>query len=844
MIFDVSEANGGEPFDTLSDALDYADSVLLDSQKKGGMTIKYIQSSDNKYVQYRLMADEWNTNTENWAIDDEDVYIDNLEFIYVKTDAEDRIIWAIKADGSIYWGAGVPQQVVDYVSKKISELSLDEYEDIVNFLGNLISGDTLTTLLNAKVNKEYGKSLIDADFSTGISYIENPDFIEVKTDAEDKIIWAIRKNGDILYGCGVPSKVKEYVDSNVGEFDARIAKIEDYDSTWMSGLENALEDDGFSDNCVTHEELEDYLKKDEATLQYATKSIEEVVQDHTSSITSIEQGIQTIEGDIDTVNSALSELSSNPPSSGAITGDNVWTGVNQFTQSIIGVSGTNDNNVALYGQFKNTLNRFVDAADYGFDPSNTGSGNAAALNTALSGGYKTVVIQKPGTYLIGDTILLYDNTTLICGNGVLLKKSDNTFTHVFLNYGAETRTTNNNITIIGVHIFLNGNGALNAVDSALYGLRGVMAFLCIKNLTIDNYTITDLGTAQYALHINTFEQVVISNCNIQGNKDGIHVSDGSFLTIRGCYLNTYDDPIALNSSDWDSSNCVDGTISYVLIENCITQTTGEGRYLMLTGAFVDWFDGMDIVRGDRVVSNGKVYRAVGIGTTADVHYTSHTQPTIDTYTGTQNDTGGFKWKLMKLSEFYRTDVKYVTIRNCNNRGNIIGVSIDTIKSGSPIWNRSIYPTVPVLNYPHVNFVVENSVFETRMMNVYPQVNVDITLNNVRLGSSFIIIQPRVAGVKAHILLDNCDFEKLANSYTTIRACRDSHFIVRGGRNINYINFYNDGYPDIRLESDYPCKKDWPTGSEDNNTAQKRGDVVKNEVGVVKMYNGNQWITLN
>ena len=66
MIFDVSEANGGEPFDTLSDALSYADSVLLAGQKKGGMTIKYVQSSDNKYVQFRCIADEFTTDTTQW----------------------------------------------------------------------------------------------------------------------------------------------------------------------------------------------------------------------------------------------------------------------------------------------------------------------------------------------------------------------------------------------------------------------------------------------------------------------------------------------------------------------------------------------------------------------------------------------------------------------------------------------------------------------------------------------------------------------------------------------------------------------------------------------------------
>ena len=70
----MSEANGGQPFDSLSDALDYADSVLLDNQKKGGMTIKYVQSSDNKYVQCRLLSDEFTTDVTQWqGIDDEPV---------------------------------------------------------------------------------------------------------------------------------------------------------------------------------------------------------------------------------------------------------------------------------------------------------------------------------------------------------------------------------------------------------------------------------------------------------------------------------------------------------------------------------------------------------------------------------------------------------------------------------------------------------------------------------------------------------------------------------------------------------------------------------------------------
>ena len=164
----------------------YADSVLLDSQKKGGMTIKYIQSSNNKYVQYRLTTDEWSTDTDDWVIADEGVYVENSEFIYVKTDSEGKILWAIETDGSIYYGAGVPQQVKDYVTAQIEALGLDGYEDIVNFLGSLIEGgDTLSDLL----------SKIDKKIEEVGEYAYIKEWIRITTDSGNRVIEGIKEDG-------------------------------------------------------------------------------------------------------------------------------------------------------------------------------------------------------------------------------------------------------------------------------------------------------------------------------------------------------------------------------------------------------------------------------------------------------------------------------------------------------------------------------------------------------------------------------------------------------------------------------------------------------------------------
>ncbi len=147
-------------------------------------------------MQYRLIADEWSTNTEDWAIADEGVYVENPEFVYVKADIEGKILWGIKTNGGIYYGAGCPQQVKDYIEEKISSLSLDEYEDIVAFLSDYLDSDTtlkvmidsINASLETKVDKVEGKSLIDAEYASSQSAIENPEFIEAKIDSEGKLL--------------------------------------------------------------------------------------------------------------------------------------------------------------------------------------------------------------------------------------------------------------------------------------------------------------------------------------------------------------------------------------------------------------------------------------------------------------------------------------------------------------------------------------------------------------------------------------------------------------------------------------------------------------------------------
>ena len=104
VIYDVSARNNGAVFESLSALLSSSDlsTLIPASVRHGGMSIRFIQgsvpNSDNKYVQYRLMSDTFNTTVVNWqGVDDVPTAgSDNL----VKSSGVADVTYAI--EGSLY----------------------------------------------------------------------------------------------------------------------------------------------------------------------------------------------------------------------------------------------------------------------------------------------------------------------------------------------------------------------------------------------------------------------------------------------------------------------------------------------------------------------------------------------------------------------------------------------------------------------------------------------------------------------------------------------------------------------------------------------------------------------
>jgi hypothetical protein len=95
-------------------------------------------------------------------------YSENPEWVKVILDSEEKVLAGIKSDGTVEWSVGVPRPIREELLKKI--------------------------------DKEDGKSLIDSSVADSMSSDDNPEFLIVTTDSENKILQGIKSDGTTYIG--------------------------------------------------------------------------------------------------------------------------------------------------------------------------------------------------------------------------------------------------------------------------------------------------------------------------------------------------------------------------------------------------------------------------------------------------------------------------------------------------------------------------------------------------------------------------------------------------------------------------------------------------------------------
>lgn len=176
-----------------------------------------------------------NYNDGDSIIDFNTIHIitDNLEFIIAVVDANNKILYGIKADGQPCWGVGVPKVVRDYVDKQINDIlgtdniteTIDSLKEVEKFLSDFKNSDTLKDLLDTKANKtdvdsaivninndianKYKKSNPNdeegnvVDTNSFKSVINNPEYFKAFIDNTNKLIEAIGLDGIRKFFAGI-----------------------------------------------------------------------------------------------------------------------------------------------------------------------------------------------------------------------------------------------------------------------------------------------------------------------------------------------------------------------------------------------------------------------------------------------------------------------------------------------------------------------------------------------------------------------------------------------------------------------------------------------------------------
>lgn len=320
---------------------------------------------------------------------------------------------------------------------------------------------------------------------------------------------------------------------------------------------------------------------------------------------------------------------------------------------------------------------------HGFLPGNPPEQNRAAMQAMLDVG-GTIVVDRPGVYDIDDTLLIGSHTTLLFENGAALHKTarDGRAAHVLLNRGAVKKQWDEHIIVRGMTVLVDGIcGAL-----PVPGLRGQIAFHYVRDLTLEDIRIPDLEPANFGIHICTFEDIRIRDCMIAGKKDGIHLGRGRRFSISDCVFDTYDDAIALNGHDYDTSNPELGWIEDGVIERCHDVNAAEavGYFCrILAGAWVDWYPGMLLQKSDTVVSCGRLYRV--FAKPDGTQYVSRTRPDFESGSRVLD---GITWQMVQSDAVYSAGVRNVTFRDIflEKPRTSFSVHFDHDK-----WSRSFYP---------------------------------------------------------------------------------------------------------------------------------------------------------
>jgi len=408
------------------------------------------------------------------------------------------------------------------------------------------------------------------------------------------------------------------------------------------------------------------------------------------------------------------------------------------------------------------------------NPFDNGFENAKVLQNAVDNGGE-ILVEGPGFYKISETIYIGDHTHIKFAEGVYLLRMPSVEgfnRYFFANKGIFNRIVNEDISIEGLRFNANRvahtDPTLENDNGNILGVRGHLAFIFVKDLILRDIVIPDLCPSDYGIQISNFENVLVENVRIEGDKDGVHFGPGKNFVVRHGIFRTHDDPIALNAFDYSGSNPNPGWIENGLIEDCyeLNDERDVGFCFftrMLCGGWQDWFEGMAVQQSDAAVYDGKLYR-VRMEPSFD-KFISKNPPTHDKGFAVVD---GITWVRTVDNTGYTAGCKNIKFKDIyiqRNRECAFGFTQEVSEYCRSYFPNSESPLHENISFENVHFMGNVGLFAWINSPV-----TGITLKNCDIKDSKIKFEPfQVEGLKypeVEVILDNTKISEDFITHTT------------------------------------------------------------------------------
>jgi len=386
------------------------------------------------------------------------------------------------------------------------------------------------------------------------------------------------------------------------------------------------------------------------------------------------------------------------------------------------------------------------------------SQRTSLLQAVLSGGDKTVTLPSIDTLKFSSTIFLDNRTTLNCGNTVVAK--DASYSNVFINRGATTKTFNTDITINNLTLATRD---YDAVPENAAGMRGHLSFFFIKNLTLTDFECRDGGDYQYMIQLAKWENVLLDGIIIESDKDALDFLCGHDAVVRDAYIESYDDcifigPVGYPSSQPEAMGDV-YNIEFININYYDSTRTLPARgCFVYTSSWADWTADSTYKTGDFALNSGYLYQC------NNANNFSATAANAPVHTsGTEVGADGISWHCIDTANYYYANVYDISFDSClfYDPSQFFAFSND-----NDAFMRNIYPGTESLSKAY-NFTVTNSTF-SRTRAAFANLNIEeLNFENCVFDSMqyFIVNTSKgLTGDSIQINSTNCTFTNLSETF--------------------------------------------------------------------------------